>query len=96
MVHHSAVAEALEVQRSLERCIAYHARGTRKLVAIQVHALDEEIGVVETCCRIFRMVILHILMEIPAVLLFNPQSLRSQGIVIERRRDISVVLVEVV
>ena len=65
-------------------------------MAIHVQALDKEIGVVETCHGITLMIVLHVLMEVPAVFLLETSRTRRHRIHIISRGYADVVLIEVI
>ena len=63
----ASVTYALEVQRCLHGCIAYHTRPAGKVLTVEMQSFDEEEGVVEAHgCKASR-VTLHVLMEVPAI-----------------------------
>ena len=92
----AAVAHRLEAQRGLYRGVAHRAGSTRKPVAIEEEASDEEEGLVETCDGEARKGLNHVGMEVPAILLLESGGARRERVVVEVARYIHLILVEVV
>lgn len=95
-VLHTAIADALKMERRLKRRIPHHARRAIETIAIEMESLDEEVGLVEARGSKAGMVALHVLLEIAAVLLGKARGAQRQRIHVVCRRDIDIKLIVVV
>ena len=91
----TAVAITLKLQRCLHRRIAEHTLSTIETLAVLVQSFQEEVGVVKTRDGKARQRALHVAAEVLAILTLKALRAHRQGIIVEHRWDIRVVLVEI-
>ena len=95
MILQAAVTHTFKHQRCLYGRIAEHTRRPIESLTVLMQSFQEEICVVEARQRKTRQGILHVAVEVPAVLLFQSLRRSRQGIIIEVRRDIGIVFIKV-
>ena len=94
-VPQSAVAITFKLQGRLHRGIAEHTVCSIEALAVLMQSFQEEEGVVKPRNGKARQCVLHIAAEVLTVLTLKALRTRRQGIIIEHRGDIRVVLVEI-
>ena len=95
-VLHASITYTFKVQRCLQWGIAHHTRSASKMTTIHVQTFNHKVCLIETCYGITLMIGLHVLMEVPTILLLKVLCTRRKRIHIIGGWDKRIELIEIV
>ena len=95
LVPQAAIAITLKLQGRLHRRIAEHTLSAIETLAVLMQSFEEEEGMVKACDGKAWQSVLHVAAEVLTILTLKALRTSRQGIVVEHRRDIRVVFIEI-